>query len=300
MNMGQMVRNWMPACVAAAAALGSAGVSAQSQDVQRGLSQVLRAMQSLQGGVQASAGASSVGSLDSAQNLETVVAAARERKRVSGSTMSSESWCQAGARPFMPARIQGSGWMDLVRKCTAVLDEDENNRANAVEAQEFRRAEIEQAHKSQARQRSDDYEARRQALLAGLKSGAVQPQNCAQWMFSRGMDRYKLQTIEVSRVAYRAPQGVGYFDAVIQQIKGQQILVRIDDHLAVVAIDKSARLFREEAIMEKGRIGVVGQQTGQHPLNHPDGSTLTVAVVTPSCVVGAPDHLLDLMPESAK
>ncbi|PZQ78237.1 MAG: hypothetical protein DI563_00830 [Variovorax paradoxus] len=256
-------------------------------------------MQSLQGGgAQTTEGVGTMGSLDSAQNLETVVAAARERKRVSGSTMSSDSWCQAGARPFMPARIQGSGWMDLVRKCAAVLDEDENNRANAVDAQEFRRAEIEQAHKSQARQRSDDYEARRQVLLAGLKSGAVQPQNCAQWMFSRGMDRYKLQTIEVSRVAYRAQQGVGYFDAVIQQIKGQ-LLVRIDDHLAVVAIDKSARLFREDAIMEKGRIGVVGQQTGQHPLNRPDGSTLTVAVVTPSCVVGAPDHLLDLMPESA-
>ncbi|MNY79440.1 hypothetical protein D3C86_2200790 [compost metagenome] len=52
--------------------------------------------------------------------------------------------------------------------------------------------------------------------------------------------------------------------------------------------------------MEKGRIGVVGQQTGQHTLNRPDGSAFTVAVVTPSCVVGAPDHLLDLMPDAAR
>jgi len=299
--VGRTVRTWTQACVGAALTLGAAGVSAQSQDLQKGLNQLFRMMQSQQGGgAQAGAGAGAAGGLDSAQNVEALVKEARERKRVSGTTMGSESWCQAAANPLMPAKMQGSGWMELVAKCTAVLEEDERNRVKAVEARELRRVDAERAQKTQARQESEDYEARRQSLLAGLKSGTVQPKNCAQWMVGRGLDRHELQAIEISRVAYRAPQGIGYFDAVIQQIKGQHLLVRVDDHLAVVAIDKSSRLFREAALMEKGRIGVVGQQTGQHTLNRPDGSAFTVAVVTPSCVVGAPDHLLDLMPDAAK
>lgn len=235
--------------------------------------------------------------MDSAPNLEAVVKEARERKRNSGTTMGSDSWCGLAANPFRPAKVQGSGWSELVAKCTATLDEDERNKEQAASAQERRRAESERAKGAQARKEADDYETRRQALLAGLKAGTITPKNCAQWMVGRGLDRYQLQANEISRIAYRAPQGVGYFDAMVQQIQGEILLVRLRDHQAVVAIDKNARLFREDELTERGEIGVVGQQTGTRTLKRADGSAVTVAVVTPACVVAAPNHILDLAPD---
>ena len=92
----------------------------------------------------------------------------------------------------------------------------------------------------------------------------------------------------------------GYFDAVVQQIEGENLLVRLRDHLAVVMIKKESSLFREGDLTEQGLIGVVGQQTGTRTLKRADGSAVTVALVTPLCVVGAPDHLLDLMPDRVR
>jgi hypothetical protein len=289
----------MRACVGAGLTLCAAGVAAQSQDLQKGLNEFFRAVQGRQGGGGAPSSAPPTASaVDTPENLEVVVRDAKARSRAGG--MGPDAYCQGAANPLRPSRIQGSGWMELVAKCTAALEQDATNKEQAGAAQERRRAEIEQAQKTQARRESDDYEARRQALLAGLKAGTIAPKNCAQWMVGRGLDRLELQANEISRVAYRAPQGVGYFDAVIQQIQGESLLVRVRDHLAVVAIDKNSRLFREGELTEQGRIGVVGQQTGKRTLNRPDGSAVTLALVTPSCVVGAPDHLLDLALDGAK
>lgn len=214
--------------------------------------------------------------------------------------MGADAYCQGAASPLRPARVRGSGWMELVAKCTAALEQDARTEEEAAAAQERRRAEKEGAEQAQAQSEANDYEARRQALLAGLKAGTVAPTNCAQWMVGQGLDRYRLQANEISRVAYRPPQGIGYFDAVIQQIEGENLLVRADDHLAVVEIDRNSKVFRAGELTEQGSIGVVGQQTGTRTLKRADGSALTVALVTPSCVVGAPDHLLDLAPVGAR
>lgn len=96
--------------------------------------------------------------------------------------------------------------------------------------------------------------------------------NCVQWMVGRGLDRNRLQANEVTRIAYRPPQGQGYFDGEVQQIEGEHLLVRVRDHLAVVAIDKTSKLFREGELREQGLVGVVGQQTGTRMLNRADGS----------------------------
>jgi hypothetical protein len=295
---------WSRACVGAAIALCAQTTAAQSDDFQKGLNQIFKALQGVQqtgaGGAQGAAGSVAAGGVDSASNVDAVVQAARERKRASGTIMGSESWCQAAASPFRPARVQGSGWIELVGKCTAVLEQDVLAEAQAKDAQEHMRAEKERAQQSQAKQEADDYETRRQALLVALKAGKTAPKNCAQWMVGKGLDRHELQAKEVTRLAYRAPQGVGYFDGEIQRIEGENVLVRIRDHLAVIAIDKSSRVFRESELKEQGRIGVVGQQTGTRSLRRTDGSMLNVALVTPACVVGSPDHLLDLMPETGR
>jgi hypothetical protein len=57
-------------------------------------------------------------------------------------------------------------------------------------------------------------------------------------------------------------------------------------------------VFRDGEIVEQGRLGVVGEQSGTRTLKRRDGSNLTVALVKPFCVVGAPNHLLDLMPDA--
>src|SRR3954466_3342821 len=124
--------------------------------------------------------------MDSAQNVATVVREARDRRRTSGSTMGSEAWCQAAANSLRPASVQGSGWMELVAKCTAELDQDLRIQDEAAAGQERKRAERERAQSAQAQREADDYEARRLALLAGLKSGQLAPSNCAQWMVGKG------------------------------------------------------------------------------------------------------------------
>jgi hypothetical protein len=292
---------WRRACVCGAIALCTQVALAQSDDGQRGLNQIFRALQGFQQGGAGSgkerASPAAAGGLDSVQNVEAVVKEARERKHVSGTTMGSDSWCTAAANPLRPGRLEGTGWRELVAKCTAALEEDERSKEQAAAAQELRRAETERAQNAQARKESEDYEARRQALLAGLKGGTIQPKNCAQWMVGRGLDQRAHQGNEVSRIAYRPPQGTGYFEGVVQQIQGENILVRLKDHLAVVAVSKSTQIYRDGEIAENGSIGVVGQQTGSRALRRSDGSANTVAVVTPSCVVGAPNWLMDVMPE---
>lgn len=216
------------ACAGLSLAVWAAGVCAQSIDVPRGIDQLLRALQAPERGA---GGASETatprsGSIDTSENLEAVVQGARERIRNTVSGGGAEDACQGAASPLRPGKLQGSGWMELVAKCTAVLEQDQRTKDEAAAAQERQRAETERTQKAQASKQANDYEARRQALLAGLRSGKTAPQNCAQWMLTRGMERDALQANEVTRIAYRPPQGAGYFEGVVQQIQGEKILVR--------------------------------------------------------------------------
>jgi hypothetical protein len=287
------------ACGILSLGVWAAGVYAQPIDVTRGIGQVLRALQAPERGTSGvtSAQPQRLGPIDTPENLQAVVQGARERIHNSVSGGGADDACQAAANPLRPGRLQGSGWMELVAKCTTLLEQDQRTKDEAAAAQERRRAEAQTAQGAQARKESDAYEAQRQALLAGLKAGTVAPKNCAQWMVGRGLDRYQLQANDISRIGYRAPHGQGYFDAVIQQIQGENLLVRLDDHLAVITMDKNTPVFRDGEIVEQGRLGVVGEQSGTRTLKRRDGSNLTVALVKPFCVVGAPNHLLDLMPD---
>lgn len=298
--MRSLVCTWRRACVGVGLTLCTAGVSAQSPNLERGLNELFRALQGGGGAPSSLSVPGAASAIDTPENLEVVVREARDRRRNAVSVMGPDAYCQGAASQFRPSRLQGNGWRELVDKCTAALEQDARKVEEAAAGQERQRADAERARNAQARKESDDYEARRQALLAGLKAGTVAPENCAQWMVGRGLDRHQLQGNEISRIAYRPPQGPGYFDAVIQQVQGENLLVRVRDHQAVVAIDKSSRVFREGELTEQGGIGVVGQQTGTRTLRRADGSAVTVALVTPSCVVGAPNHLLDLMPDSVR
>jgi len=280
-------------CIAAQAQSGGGG-QLPSQLLQ--LFQTLQNAQKQNSGQTLSPQSPVQGTMDTPENLDKAVKEARERARNSASVMGSGSWCDTAIR--RPAHIPGSGYMELREKCAAALDADRFSQQSSAMQAEAERVAAERQRNNDARQRADDFEERRVKLLANLKAGAVAPKNCAQWIVGKGLDANVLRGTAVSRVAYRAPQGQGLFDARVLRIEGENLLAVVEeDHAVVIAISKSTVIFNEAQLRVGATVATVGTQTGTRTLKRSDGSTINVAVVAPTCLGASPNGLLDLMPE---
>lgn len=237
----------------------------------------------------------STGYLDTPENLQKVLVEARNRSAAAYPNPSGD--CSRAAARIRPGRIAGTGYLELLAKCEAEIERDIKGQQDAVRQAEQRRAQNERTRNDAARHEADDYSARRAQMFTDLKAGNRPPRNCAQWMIAKGFDSESLARNEVSKVAYRSPNGQGYFKAAVTQIEGETLLASVDgDHSVIVGITASTNLFNENQLKVNATVAVVGIQAGTRTLKRADGSEVTLAVVMPFCLGAAPAGLLDLAP----
>lgn len=239
-------------------------------------------------------------SIDTAENLERVVAEVRRKLRFDPGYRKPEDWCES---ELWAAKVQnlnnmgGSGYAELRGKCAATLIGDETARNAAVADAEQRRRQIEKDTNAAARAHADDFEARRVQLESDLIAKKRAPVNCAQWVLSNGLSAQTLRGNAVSEVALRAPTGLGRFTAQVEQIDGETLLVRTpSDQHAIILIPKSAQLYDDNRLRVQSKADVVGTQSGTRVLQRANGTSVKVAVVTAACLGEGPS-VLDLMPQ---
>ncbi len=236
------------------------------------------------------------GYLDTPENLQKVVAEARNRSAAAAVAPSAD--CQRALSQMRPARWAGTGYVELLAKCEAEVGKDIAAQQRGTMQAEQRRADLQRERNSDAEKRADNYEAARVQFLADLKAGSKKPVNCAQWMVARGHAAPTLKSNEISKVAYRAPLGLGYFEARVQRIEGDTFLASVEDegHFVLIEVKRSTELFKANQLRVQSTVAVVGTQTATRKLTRADGSTVTLAVVVPACLGEGPHPLLDLAP----
>lgn len=176
-NTGVRTLTRLCGLAATCAALSFAGAAAAQNSSSGGdlLNQLL--MKALQGaqkqGAPAEGGAQaqqSSGYLDTPENLQKVVAEARNRSAAAAPAPSQD--CQRATSQMRPGKIAGTGYLELLAKCEAELEKDMSAQHRVLMQAEKRRAEIQQQRNGDAVKRADDYEAGRVQLMADLKAGS--------------------------------------------------------------------------------------------------------------------------------
>lgn len=240
-------------------------------------------------------------SLDTPENLQSVLTAVRARIQKSGTSLGprmadlceSEMWT---ARARNLHRVPNSGYSELKNKCAMALEEELDQRQSQQAQTDQVAQQQRQQVKEDASQRADDYERRRLELLADLKAKRRAPENCAQWVLSKGLAAEALGANRIGEVALRAPAGPGGFKGDVTQIEGENLVVRLEKGTyAVVEIGKQTQLYNESRLRVGSKIDLVGTQTGTRMLRRSSGSPEHAAVVLPMCLSEGPTFM-DLMP----
>jgi hypothetical protein len=148
-----------------------------------------------------------------------------------------------------------------------------------------------QAEADKVRAAQDD--AAKRALYADLRAGKRKPEDCSQYLVTKGLDPETAKA-PVMRAAYQSPQGAGGFVGEVTQIAGDTLYLKaastlfgqVGAPLSIVVLGRDAQIYKGENIRVGAAIEGFATQTGTRNVTLTNGAGTTVAVMKAICATG--------------
>ncbi|MDP3799769.1 MAG: hypothetical protein Q8R06_21945 [Polaromonas sp.] len=239
--------------------------------------------------------------LDTPENLVAMLNNIRKRYEQLDLTkphlIASDEFCMDEMQRYRRySNILNSGYDQLQAKCQQQSQpiREDFVRRNRLVMQQQKEFSDQQTADSQMRQKKKEAD-ERAVVVAELRSGKRAPNNCSQYMVTKGHNNPEALDAPVMVAAYQSPTGIGRFMGVVDQINDDTFVIsgRIPDLMrlafsppdnTILIVGKEARVFDGQAIQVGALVQGFATQTGTRTVKLANGRSSTVAVMRAACL----------------